>query len=365
LQTVIKFKGWPEMTDFLDWWNLDKLTQEDYTPYVNVRGQKMITVAERAFITKSKALLSRNDVGRIEEFLPQLNTLMEEHPEMMYPGYFYGKLLLAIGSDTRNELKVVLPFARKKAGEFWVWDLLSTIFQQDDEKQLACLLRAVSCKAKEGFLGKVREKLAQLYIRHRQLDRAKYHIDALTRCYVTEGWRLPPQIDVWIHEGWISSVTANATAPIDFQAITDAILCEGTDESVAVVSYVDPKSNRVSLIYGHQQKAVTKLRFKVGVGVVLRINYLLDADGRLQVLNACPTLPPPDSTYLKVVTGTVSKRDDKDFAFLRFRGGVCFLSALCVKKYAVHDGESIRCLIAMDYDKKKDAWNWSCLSVNR
>ena len=65
LQTYIKFENWPEMADFLDWWTLDNLTPDDYKPFVNQKGQKMMTLAERAFIANSKALLRLNDTGRI------------------------------------------------------------------------------------------------------------------------------------------------------------------------------------------------------------------------------------------------------------------------------------------------------------
>ena len=77
------------MPNFFDWWNLDNLTQENYTPYINQKGQKIMTLAERAFIANSKALLRLNDLGRIEEFLPKMDNLMNNHKEMMYPGYFY------------------------------------------------------------------------------------------------------------------------------------------------------------------------------------------------------------------------------------------------------------------------------------
>lgn len=164
LQSIIKFENWTEIVDFFEWWNLDNLTQEDYTPYINQRGQKMMTLAERAFIANSKALLRLNDLGRIEEFLPKLDNLMNNHKEMMYPGYFYGKLLLALGSDSDEALKVIIPFARKKVTEFWVWQLLSDVFTNNEDKQLACLLRAVHCRTQETFLGKVHIKLASLYI---------------------------------------------------------------------------------------------------------------------------------------------------------------------------------------------------------
>lgn len=111
LQAILKFENWHEMSDFFDWWNLDNLTTKDYEPYINPKGQKMMTLAERAFIANSKALLRLNDLGRIEEFLPKLDNLMNNHKEMMYPGYFYGKLLLALGSNSDEALKVIIPFS--------------------------------------------------------------------------------------------------------------------------------------------------------------------------------------------------------------------------------------------------------------
>ena len=64
------------MADFFDWWNLENLTVDDYKPVEISKGRKIMSVAERAFIAKSKALLRLNDLGRIEEFLPQMDTLM-------------------------------------------------------------------------------------------------------------------------------------------------------------------------------------------------------------------------------------------------------------------------------------------------
>lgn len=237
----MKFEMWPQMVDFFDWWNLDKLTKEDYTPFVNQKGQKMITVAERAFIANSKALLRLNDTNRIKSFLPKLDALINTHKEMVYPGYFYGKLLLALGSDTENELKVIIPFARKKSTEFWVWQLLSDVFSQDEDKQLACLLRAVHCRTQESFLGKVRTRLASLLIKRSLLDHARYQIDAVAQCYTAQGWRIPHDIEDWMRQPWYSSATPDKCNPIDYQRITDDILCAGSEEYIAVVTFVNEK----------------------------------------------------------------------------------------------------------------------------
>ena len=363
LQAFIKFENWPEMADFLDWWNLDYLSAQDYTPYINQKGQKMMTLAERAFIAKSKALLKLNDLGRIEEFLPELDKLMNDHGEMMYLGYFYGKLLLALGSDADEALKVIIPFARKKVTEFWVWQLLSDVFTHDEEKQLACLLRAVHCRTQESFLGKVHIKLAACYIHRQQLNAARYHIDAVIRCYGSQRWRLPHEVEEWTHQPWFHSATPDGRDPIDYRPVTDAILCEGAEECVAVVTYVDPDSHKSFLIYGREKRMVQKLRCKVQVGNVLKLHYVQDKNGRMKVLTSAVVQLPDKLDYAKCVEGIIDKKDEKEFAFLRAGSISCFVAPRAVQKYNLKGGDSVKSLVVYDYDKKKDAWNWACVKI--
>lgn len=365
LQSFIKCDSWLEMADFLDWWNLEKLMEEDYMPFKMDNGRTIMSVAEQAFIAKSKALLRLNDLGRIEEFLPLMDDLMEKHPEMTYPGYFYGKLLLSLGSTAEDALKVIIPFARKKATEFWVWQLLSDVFVNDQEKQLACLLRAVNCRTQENFLGKVRIKLATLYIQRNQLDYAKYQIDKVTECYLSQGWHLPYEVDCWIHQPWINTINTNKNSPVDYMAITDTILCEGTEEAVAVVTNVDTNSHKATLVYGYKKRISQKIRIKVGPGAVLKINYITEPDDRIRILSSGQVRFQNNLDFAKVVEGTVRKRTDKEFAFLKTKNDDYYISPNTVRKYGIQDGEKVQSLIVYDYNKKKETWNWACISINK
>ncbi len=365
LQTYIKFESWDEMIDFIDWWDLDNLLPEDYTPFETQGGQKLMTLAERAFIAKSKALLNQNDNGRIEEFLPKLDSLMTNHPQMLYTGYYYGKLLLKLGDNADEALNAIIPFARKKSTEFWVWQLLSDIFTHNKEKQLACLLRAVHCKAKETFLGKVRIKLATIYIQANQLDKAKFHIDAITRCYVSQGWKLPYEVTNWIHQPWIDTTLPNGNASIDYMGITNQILCEGAEEAIAIVTYIDLSTHRTTLIYGSEKKMSYKLRIKTSVGSILRINYIKETDGKPKILNALKATLPNALTYIKETEGTISKRENNEYAFLNSPVGPCFLSPVVIQKYNIKNKERVKALIAYDHNKKKNSWNWTCITVKK
>lgn len=365
LQTFIKHDGWMEMADFLDWWNLEKLTEEDYAPYRMENGRTIMSLAERAFIAKSKALLRKNDLGRIEEFLPQLDDLMENHPEMTYPGYFYGKLLITLGSNPEDALRVIVPFARRKATEFWVWQLLSDVFANDSDERLACLLRAVNCRTQEKFLGKVRIKLAGLFIQRHQLDCAKYQIDKVTRCYLSQGWHLPYEVDCWVLQPWINTVNSNDNAPIDYMTITNAILCEGAEEAIAIVSHYNHNTGKVTLVYGYEKKTVQKLRFRVGPGAVLKINFVAEHDGRIRLLSAGQTRFPDDLDYAKIVEGTVRKRSQNPFAFLRNDQGNYYIHPTIVQRYHLQDRETVKGLAVYDYNQDRNEWSWKCVSINR
>ena len=364
LQTFIKCDNWPQMADFLDWWNLDKLREEDHLPYQQNNGRTIISLAERAFIAKSKVLLRIKDLARIKNFLPQIDALIKRHPEMLYPGYFYGKLLLSFGNTTDEALKVIMPFAQKKYSEFWVWQLLSEVFVNEQQKQLACLLRAVNCRTEEKFLGKVRITLAELYIRRKEFDLAKYQIDKVTQCYLSQGWRLPSKIDCWIVQPWFNTAKSSDNASIDYLSITNEILCKGAEESIAVVTYVDANSHKATLVYGKEKYLKQKLQRNLKAGDILKITYIIETDGKARVLKTEQARElPPNLNYVKIVEGHINKRDDKDFAFLKTDNGDYFISPNIVKKNNLQNNESVKSIVAYDYNQKKMSWDWRTISI--
>ena len=259
------------------------------------------------------------------------------------------------GGQTRNHGAAVFRFMQ----------LLSDVFVNDKEKQLACLLRAVHCRTQEVFLGKVRTKLAALYIERQLFANARYHIDAVVRCYASQGWRLPNEIDCWIHQPWITTTVPDAHDPVDYKTITDDILCNGAEECVAVVTYVDQKNHKATMIYGYHQRMTQKMRFKVTAGNTLKLHYIKDKEGKIRVLTAGKSQLSRDNDYAKYVDGTIDKREEKEFAFLKTDSCRYFVSPAVVKKNNLKNGDHVRSLIVCDYDKKKNSWNWVCVNVKK
>ena len=96
-------------------------------------------------------------------FMPILSDIVGNHPQFQYPAYFNAKLLLAFG-DKDNMLVSLLPFAKKKRNDFWVWEILAEAFSNDPDKVFDCYCKALSCQSPEEMLVNLRQKMAGIFI---------------------------------------------------------------------------------------------------------------------------------------------------------------------------------------------------------
>lgn len=367
IQNCLKFEGWDQMTDFIEWWNIDSLQPEDYQPFKMENGKTVMALAERVFIAYSKSLLKTRDQDRIGKFIPRLESFAETYPHMIYLGYFCGKLLISQGASEEDALSRLVPFVKKKTNEFWAWQVLSDIFRNDQQKRMACLLRAVNCKTDESFLGKIRIALAELYISQNDFGRAKHHIDKVSACYLQHGWKMPSQIQIWTSQSWLTSTSSDTSVPIDYKSITDSILYSETENTQAVVTYVDTQSKRVAFIYGIRKKQTARYsnwKFSPSEGMTINIKFITEGQN-IKVINAEPYIGAVSVPYLKEVNGIVDKRQENPFAFIKTGPDKYFISPSVVSRYNLKGGESVNAAIAFDFNKKKEEWNWTCVSINK
>lgn len=365
IQNCLKFEGWEQMATFIEWWNIDNLQPEDYQPFKMENGRTVMALAERVLIAYSKALMRLRDQVRIDSFIPRLESTAEQYPDMIYLGYFCGKLLIAQGASAEDALNRLVPFVRKKESEFWAWQVLSEIFRNDVQKRFACLLRAVHCRTQESFLGKIRIALAEIYVSQNDLPRAKYHIDKVSICYLQHGWRIPNQIQQWTIQPWLSCTVADSSDPIDYKAVTDGVLYNDTEKRIALVTYVDTQAKRASLIYGMRQKQTVKYSgwgFAPSVGMVLNVESVLE-NHVLKVINVERCVVGADVSFMKEIFATVDKRQENQFAFIKNGSEKYFVSPSVVSKYNLNGGEVVNAIVAFDFNKKKNEWSWTCVHI--
>ena len=119
------------------------------------------------------------------------------------------------------------------------------------------------------------------------------------------------------------------------------------------------------MVYGFEKRMLHRLRFKVEAGATLKLNFIIESNGKLRVLKEEKCKFPLDLNYAKIVEGTIKRKSDWPYAFLYHGSEQAFVAPPVASKYNVKDGETAKCLIVYDFDKKKNSWNWVVICVNR
>lgn len=370
LQEALGVENYESLGSFIHWWNLDNLQPKDFEPYKMAKNRQLMSLAERAYIAYAKALLKNGNKDEIEALIPKMEALMEQHPEMTYPGFFCGRLMMATGATRHDVLAAVVPFVRRKKNDFWAWQLLSEAYADDRRCQLACLLRAVHCRTKEDFLGKVRLALASIYLKEGDPARAKHQLQAVGRHYMAKGWNLPREAVEMAHNPALATVEADATDGLNYMQVTSQLLAEGAEQSVAVVVYVNGKAKRAVLVYGYKKTATVRLSelpFEVELGTVMRLSWLPAANDKISIVSAVSICDDPDANaeeisslnenYVKTVHGKIRRREGQSFAFIEN----CYVPQAVAKRHKLEDGDYYYAVAVLNFNKMKNEWTWQCL----
>lgn len=206
---------------------LPNIREEDFaqreTVSQNGRNNRYMSFAESAYIAYTKALIKSRNIDKMREFQPQLDQLADDN-RMTFLGYFNAKLLQAINGSRDDVLREVRPFARRKRYDYWVWQFLSELFIDDEEKYLACLLRASHCQTREDFLPKIRVKLANIYYQRADFARLKYQVEKYVRFRLEHGYPIAWEVQRMMNDSRYASAVADSGDPIDFATITNRII---------------------------------------------------------------------------------------------------------------------------------------------
>ena len=381
---LTKGGNWTKLDELIEWWGLENFTPEDYNAQ-EYNGKAMMALAERAYIAYCKKLLEGKtkednfanifaipggpvreiDKEKIKSFLPQLDELIEERPEYMYPGFYKAKLLLAIG-DKENVLTSFLPFAKKKQRDFWVWDVLADVFSEDKEKYIACLCKALSCVATDDFLVKIRGKLFKVLIELKKFDEARFELDRIIAIKKEKGWKVSPVHSKYLDEAWYADakeLNSNADYYAMHLHLAEEILFSNLDEEIAVVEFVQQKRKIINFVMAGEQYGFCKYHGlnDVQIGDVLEVRFTEHtADGFYKVATMKKTDLDEVEGLLKKENGSLEIKEGSQFGF----ANNIFVSPPLIKHHSLSNGDDISGKAAYSYNKKNNSWGWKMISID-
>jgi hypothetical protein len=357
---------------FADWWNFDNFREEDYQKETLPNGREMMAIVEQAYIAYAKHLLPKqNQDGEIVfdkekaiAFTDKISVLEESHPDYQYPAYFKAKLLLALG-DKDHMLESLLPFAKKKRNDFWVWEILAEAFSNDSEKVFACYCKALSCKSPEEMLVGLRQKMAGILISKNNYNEAKTEIELLVKARNQQGYRIPNEVVNWQSQEWYKNASVQRSN-IDFYKKyipeAESLLFYDTPEEMIIVEFVNSDKKILNFIASESKFGFFKYdRFfrDIKIGETLKVRFQGGSNEGMHQLYTAIKIN--DETfkkqYLKEVEGQIRIPSGKPFGFMED----IFIHPSLVTKLNLTDGTSYKGSAIKTYNKEKKQWNWKLI----
>jgi len=356
--------------DFANWLGFENFRPEDFQKHVAENGKPFISLAEQAYINYSKQLLklpgSNDEVQnkRINEFLPKLDKVIKDHPELEYPLYFKAKLFLLIGKKTEVR-DFILPFVKRKQGEFWVWDLLSDTFTDDEPGKMACICKALSCDGQEKMKINVHQKLANLLRLKGFNSEAKIEESVIMA--------IKGKIDIG---GFIVSENSNHKS-VNSDALNknkalyqkylkeaEELLFSSIPKELAVVEFVNKDNKILNFVISKARAGYFKYdRFlnnvEIGDKLIVRVNGA-GTDSRYNVITLEKTDQEASDEILRSFKGIIKINDNMPFGHVED----IFIEPRLVKDHQLLNGMEISGVALISYNKKKEKWGWKAIKVN-
>lgn len=354
---------------FADWWGYENFREEDYKKETLPNGKEVMSIVEQAYIAYAKQLLPKQnyegeiifDKVKALEFIPKLIEIEENHQQYQYPAYFIAKLLLAIG-DKENMLVHLLPFAKKKRNDFWVWEILAEAFSNEPKKVFACYCKGLSCKSPEEMLIGLRQKTAKILIDKNQFNEAKTEIELLVKVRNEKGYRMPNEIVEWQSKDWYKNANGSKNN-IDFYknylSEAESTLFYDIPEETIIVEFVNTDRKILNFIASETKYGFLKYdRFfrDVKIGDVIKVRFQSGINEGMHQLYTAVKIN--DENFKKQffieVEGKVRIQEGKPFGFLKD----IFIHPSLVSKLNLKDGMSFKGNAIKTYNKEKKQWSW-------
>jgi len=214
LKAALKHKAYADILEFIKWWRLKNLRPEDFVPeelvLKNGKKTKIPATAERAYMAIAGALIAKKDkdLVLIKAFIAQLHSFSVANPKFQWLPYFEARLILISGESRTEIMYKILPFVRHRRRDFWAWELLARLYENEKRLQISCFCMALLCGAEEEYLVKVRERFALVLLAQNFLAEAKCEALALITTKENQNMKIPPSVAKMQKESWWSVTEA-------------------------------------------------------------------------------------------------------------------------------------------------------------
>ncbi len=370
-----------DLLDFLQSWNFDNFREEDYEPFKTGNGSIIPSLCERAYLTYSRVLLGSmrsSDPAIVErakeyamEFLPLLEEVLEKLPRNVWLPYARTLVMSQLGKPQRVQMELI-HLLKTQNNQFWAWASLaeSLGMENRDQEALSCYCKAFLLPAQGELAGHVRESFAALLVKMRLYAEARTEIEQIERNRKKKPTKLSKNMELWSESEWFKSVRFNRDNKILYvrnAGRADQLLWSDLPDSIAIVTHVD--AARGVFFFAVDKKIggkhnVKGVFMKVKVGDILAIK-LREAETEMgkawKVVGGKFEKDKVPKDICQVLDENIQIPYGRDFGFMKPSN--VYVGADVVKTYRLYDGQKVKALALLSYNKAKAEWGWKVIAL--
>ena len=371
-----------DLIDFLHDWNFENFREEDFAPFKTGGGATIPSLCERAYLTYARVLLGgmkSSDPAIVEkatthanEFLPRLESVLEELPRNIWLPYARALLMSRMGKANRVQMELV-HIIKYRSNEFWAWASLAESFaiQGEDLQALSCYSKAFLLPAQGELASQVRESFAGHLLKMGLKSEAKGEIETIVHNRKKKENKLSKQMRDWMEADWYKDTRESMNNKIVYiknAGRADALLWADLPDQIAVVTHVDQQRGifffAVDKKVGgkHNIKGQTA-RIKVGDIIAVKLKEAEAVTGgkiwKVVGLKFEKDKFPKEIT--QKIEETIQIPHGRDFGFMKPSN--IYVGPDLVNQAQLYDGQKCKGIALLSYNKAKAEWGWKMLAM--
>ena len=344
----------------------DLFEDKDKEPYVTPKGESlslMLTFARKT----AKAWLGDEHVrqqltiDQVCKIFAKTRREAKDKQNRIWLDYDEAKCLI-FAKRFAQARDHILPVLRKKQGDSWAWHVLAmTFYEEDPAAAIVLLSKAICVSGEDSFALPMLKEIAPLLVKQEFVDEGSMCVKRATDCYISNGWKIKPDLEQLINEPWYNKGVDLSLLPTFLQeqaaAAPNYLFGELTSQ-IAIVESIHA-SGKGFHAYLSKEKSVAVRRGVLKSGKMPSpgdyVRLTMSAED--QTVIAAEPCDPGDLDNVGRAHG-ILKITDKGFGFV---------DRIFVPSSLIRDemhGKSVSVLWVVSFDKKKKKYGRKALKIN-
>lgn len=354
--------GHVKIVPFARMWNLDKFRKEDHERFHTDEGKTLPALSESFVNLVAKEAAASGTSADVELALSHIERISDKFPDNQWLKMNRVKLLSRLGRE-EDARSLAVEFVRSKSREFWAWDLLGDLVE-DDAIRLACYAKALTCSTDDTFTRKVRLKFAE-GIAGQHPGKARSEIDRVIKASQAAGHRAPVKAEELTHRGWYMQAEPEQIPPTfygRFSEPAEKYLLAQLPKRLAVIDHINHERKLFHFIIEKGVDGVAPFKSfdqapKEGQMVCVQVDTVKGPEGTKTNLLSVEETDAPIPGHL----GKSFRDEVRVSNGMGFMPDGIFIHPSLISSEQINDGDIIEGVAVINFDRKRQRWGLKAL----